>query len=362
MYKCRWTALFLTLMACVFASAPAEAHHRPCHKISCSTTPPPPPATDTTPPTAPNLTASPGNTQVALSWTGATDNVGVTEYEVWRGTTWVASLPSSARSYTVMGLTNGELHNFRVVAYDAARNYANSNVVTIASVGDAAPPPSTEGPTRDGRSLVFEDNFDGTAVNTANWRMYSSAGHAGNGLRRPSAFSVANGQVIVTATWDGTNIVTGGMAHNTDYLYGTFEVRVRTEADPSAQTSGVVLTWPQAENWPYGGENDWYETGHNNGATRTPFYSYIHHHKATWGGDQTRIVHEANGQEWHVMRMDWSPTHIKVYRDGVFAGQVTNVDDIPNEPHHMTIQLDAFKNGPLPHPIRMYVDWIRVYK
>jgi hypothetical protein len=142
----------------------------------------PAPSADTTRPTAAVLTATPGDGQVALSWTAATDNVGVTSYEVWRDSTWVAALPATARSYTVTGLTNGVSHTFRVVAYDAAKNYANSNLVTTAAGSttttppppppppppstDPTPPPSGTSPApfpsvlrASGRSIVDENGY-----------------------------------------------------------------------------------------------------------------------------------------------------------------------------------------------------------
>jgi hypothetical protein len=92
-------------------------------------------AADTTKPTSPVLTATPGSGQVVLTWTAATDDVGVTRYAVWMDNAWVAGTSSSARSYTVTGLAAGVSHSFRVVAYDAANNYANSNTVTAAASG-----------------------------------------------------------------------------------------------------------------------------------------------------------------------------------------------------------------------------------
>jgi hypothetical protein len=97
-------------------------------------------AADTTKPSAPVLTATPATGSVALSWTAASDDVGVTRYEVWKDNTWVAGLSSSARSYTVANLAAGVSHTFRVVAYDAAGNYANSNTVTAAASSTAPPP------------------------------------------------------------------------------------------------------------------------------------------------------------------------------------------------------------------------------
>ena len=63
------------------------------------------PPTDTTAPSAPTgLTAgTTTTTSVPLSWTASTDNVAVTGYDVYRGTTLVGT--STTTSYTVTGLT-----------------------------------------------------------------------------------------------------------------------------------------------------------------------------------------------------------------------------------------------------------------
>jgi hypothetical protein len=127
---------------------------------SSSTTPPPPPAppgADTSKPTAPALTGTPASASVALSWTAATDYVGVTRYEVWKDNSWVTAVGASVRSYTVTNLAAGASHSFRVVAYDAAGNYANSNTVTAAaSSSSTAPPPG--GPC--GRTATAPATYD----------------------------------------------------------------------------------------------------------------------------------------------------------------------------------------------------------
>ncbi|MDX6677443.1 MAG: hypothetical protein QOE31_1495 [Solirubrobacteraceae bacterium] len=95
------------------------------------------PAPDTTKPSSPVLSSSSGDQQITLNWSAATDNVGVTRYAIWMDNAYVTSLASTARSYSAGGLTNGVSHSFRVVAYDAASNYANSNTVTAAAVAPA---------------------------------------------------------------------------------------------------------------------------------------------------------------------------------------------------------------------------------
>jgi chitodextrinase len=105
--------------------------------------------TDCTPPGAPTGLASPNQTPstVALSWTAATDNVGVTGYRVYRGTTLVGS--PSGTTFTDTGLAASTAYTYTLKAVDAAGNVsASSGALTVST---AAMPPS---------GLVLDD-FDG---------------------------------------------------------------------------------------------------------------------------------------------------------------------------------------------------------
>jgi Zn-dependent metalloprotease len=93
------------------------------------------PAADTQAPSASVLTsASKTQTTIALSWTAATDNVGVTGYDVYaNGINKATNL--TARTYTITGLTAGTTYSVYVVAKDAAGNKTSSNTLTIATSG-----------------------------------------------------------------------------------------------------------------------------------------------------------------------------------------------------------------------------------
>src|SRR5439155_1613669 len=82
---------------------------------------------DTTPPSAPgNLTATQAKRKIALSWAAATDNVGVTGYQIWRASsptgTFVQIATVTATAYTNTGLSSGTTWYYQVKAYDAAGN------------------------------------------------------------------------------------------------------------------------------------------------------------------------------------------------------------------------------------------------
>ena len=101
-------------------------------------------STDTTAPTAPTVTAS-GTTQTttSLSWSGATDNVAVTGYDVYKDGSLLGS--TTATSYAVSGLTAATTYAFTVKAKDAAGNVSIAS--NTASVTTLAPTPDTTAPT-----------------------------------------------------------------------------------------------------------------------------------------------------------------------------------------------------------------------
>ncbi|MEU3462757.1 cellulase family glycosylhydrolase [Streptomyces sp. NPDC006733] len=77
---------------------------------------------DTQPPTAPANVAVSGTTSatVSLTWSAATDDVGVTGYDVYRGSAPVGS--STGTTYTDTGLTPSTAYTYTVRAHDAAGN------------------------------------------------------------------------------------------------------------------------------------------------------------------------------------------------------------------------------------------------
>jgi acid phosphatase type 7 len=81
-----------------------------------------PTAPDTTKPTTPqNLSATAVSaSQVNLSWTASSDDVGVNGYKVFRGSTQVGT--TATTSYSDAGLQANTTYQYHVVAYDSAAN------------------------------------------------------------------------------------------------------------------------------------------------------------------------------------------------------------------------------------------------
>jgi bacillolysin len=98
-------------------------------------------STDTTAPSAPASLVASGTTSSTtnLAWNASTDNVAVTGYNVYRGTTLLGSTTATVRTYSVTGLTASTAYTFSVKAKDAANNLsASSNVVNVTTLAGSA--------------------------------------------------------------------------------------------------------------------------------------------------------------------------------------------------------------------------------
>ncbi len=85
---------------------------------------------DTTAPTTPTgLSATTvSSSQINLSWSASTDNIGVTGYNIYRNGTQIASVANT--SYNNTGLTAATTYSYTVAAYDAAGNTSVQSVST----------------------------------------------------------------------------------------------------------------------------------------------------------------------------------------------------------------------------------------
>ncbi|HCT77953.1 MAG TPA: glucose dehydrogenase, partial [Micromonosporaceae bacterium] len=92
---------------------------------------PPPCQSDTQPPTAPSgLAGSASGTSVSLTWNASTDNVGVTGYDIFRGSTKAGTVTGT--SFTDSGLSPNTTYPYYVVARDAAGNVSpRSNQISV---------------------------------------------------------------------------------------------------------------------------------------------------------------------------------------------------------------------------------------
>ncbi|GEL17697.1 DUF5047 domain-containing protein [Pseudonocardia asaccharolytica] len=207
--------------------------------------------------------------------------------------------------------------------------------------------------------VVDGDEFQYTgAPSSAKWVMYDGPGHAGNGRRTPSAFSVANGILTCYGNAGGD---TGGMAFRRDEYGCRIEVRMRTYSiDPGAggnRYHPVLITWPTSDEWPAGAEYDFFETNCDSGKAE----AYLHY------PNHQPIVQEYASkpmdiQNWHNYAFEWNPSArtLKSWIDGEYFFEFSGrVAEAPG-PMHLTFQLDAFYPNGF-NPAKMEAMWVRIY-
>ena len=121
----------------------------PTAAVEATVTTPPP--ADNEAPTAPtNLAAQVTDDDVALSWDASSDNVGVTDYRVYRGATagftpdnasHLGDVTAPTRTYTDSNRPAGTYY-YKVIARDAAGNTSTPTAAVEATV--TTPPPATD--------------------------------------------------------------------------------------------------------------------------------------------------------------------------------------------------------------------------
>jgi len=195
-----------------------------------------PAAADTTPPTAPtNLAATAASaTQINLSWTASTDNVGVTGYKVERCSgagcsNFVQIATPTGITFNDTGLTASTSYSYRVRANDAAGNnsaYSNTASTTTPAAADTTPPTAPTNLTATAAST--------TQINLSWTASTDNVGVTGYKVERCTGAACANFVQIATPT--GITFNDTGLTAFTSYSY-----RVRAN-DAAGNNSGYSNT------------------------------------------------------------------------------------------------------------------------
>nr|MCU0446861.1 putative Ig domain-containing protein [Microscillaceae bacterium] len=157
--------------------------------------------TDTTPPTPPVLAlVSKTHNTISLSWSGANDNLAVTNYDIYNGNVLVQSTTNN--SLIINSLIPNTLYVFKVIAKDAAGNSSPaSNELSV--ITDSAPLVTTRIEAETNFIKLIDVDGDVTANNGGNASAFSN----NNAVRLPDIgdkirinFNVpASGQYIIQA-------------------------------------------------------------------------------------------------------------------------------------------------------------------
>jgi licheninase len=196
------------------------------------------------------------------------------------------------------------------------------------------------------------DEFDGTALGPP-WGVYNGPGHGGNGRRTPRAVGVRDGILTITGDARGN---TAGMEWGSGQRYGRWEGRVRAPASDRTYNA-LLLLWPDAENFPVGGEIDFMEMMDH---TRQETNVFLHY------GKRNRQVSgsvRVDATQWHNWAVEWTPTHVATFLDGKQWWRTDRTDILPPGPMHLCVQLDWFPDSGRGRvrPSTMQVDWVKQY-
>ncbi|MEM1331735.1 MAG: family 16 glycosylhydrolase [Planctomycetota bacterium] len=246
-------------------------------------------------------------------------------------------------------------------------------------------------------SLVFEDEFDGTGLNTQNWTPLVGdgcnispdlCGWGNNELQyytgRPENVEVSDGTLKIIARreafggrqYTSARLVTRGKQ---DYRYGRFEASLKLPSTPGIWPA----FWMLPTNSPYGG---WAASGEIDIMESVNFadrlYTTIHYGGFSPGNTSTGtslIPGPDLSQDFHVYAIEWSPDVLRWYFDDQlvytlpssawFSSSAPSNPRAPfDHPFHLLLNVAVGGNfpgnptGASQFPQTMEVDWVRIHR
>ncbi len=246
-------------------------------------------------------------------------------------------------------------------------------------------PTATNTPVSPGRTLLFSDDFDGSAINTGNWTTcywWDDNGctiATNNELEwyQPGNVVVSNGTLKLTAqkqtvtgsdgkTYDYTSgVVTSGRAKWQDsasdkfaFQYGYAEIRAKMPA-------GKGL-WPSF--WMLSADQDWPpEIDAMTMIGQSPNVANFAVSYGTDGSQTSAWTGPDFTAGWHTFGVDWQPDKMVWYVDGVERWRITDPAHIPAEPMYLVLNLAVggdWPGSPDRHtafPSAFEVDYVKVW-
>ncbi len=237
----------------------------------------------------------------------------------------------------------------------------------------------------DGMSLTWADEFDGEAINPANWTYDLGSGNGGWGNNELQSYSnssnnsfVGDGKLFIVAEKVGENAYASARLKSLglkEFQYGRIDVRAML---PKGQGVWPAI-WMLGANypdvgWPACGEIDIMELlGHLPGTV---------HGTAHWGADWPSWTHQGAtssiypehfDEEFHLFSIEWEQDQINFLRDDQVYFTITpsmmQGQPYPfNNPFFFILNVAVGGNWPgnpdesSEFPVFMAVDYVRVYQ
>ncbi len=177
---------------------------------------------------------------------------------------------------------------------------------------------------------IFNDNFDGTSVNTANWNVQNNSTFGdGNNERQcyMAANTVVSGgslkligkQQSVCGREYSSGMVTTkaqGGTQKFKFKYGYTEIRAKLPKGGGFWPAFWLVGADTAPGWPQYGEMDVFEGyGTYPCCVEETFHWYNGGHKQE--GGQARDVGSTDNTDWHTYGLNWTSNRLDFYIDGV---------------------------------------------
>lgn len=266
---------------------------------------------------------------------------------------------------------------------------SESNEIDIVVIFDVSKPPTTgysTSETYNEFTLVWSDEFDGTSLNSDNWKHEIGTGSNGWGNNelqyyRSENTSVQDGSLTIEAkkeTFSGSNYTSSRIItqDKQEFKYGRIDIRA---ALPYGRGIWPAL-WMLGANfpevgWPRCGEIDIMEFL---GQTPDEVFGTLHWaddsgNRQCTCGDQNSYYSLSSGtfsDEWHVFSLIWTEDRIEWLVDDNEFYAVNIVDGLEefNESFFFIFNVAVGGNLPgnpdssTPFPQRLYVDYIRVFQ
>jgi fibronectin type 3 domain-containing protein len=199
---------------------------------------------DMQPPSAPGTLSgsSPTATEVDLSWGAATDNVGVTGYQIWRcqgsGCTSFAQVAQvgTATTYSDLSVSGSTSYSYEVRALDAAGNqgsFSNTFTITTSSNTDTTPPSAP--------GTLTASNLGASEIDLSWGAASDNVGVTGYRIDRCTGAGCTDFSHLVQLSGTGTTYKdTAGLQPNTSYSYQVRAMDAAGNLGPVSNTATAV--------------------------------------------------------------------------------------------------------------------------
>ena len=227
-------------------------------------------------------------------------------------------------------------------------------------------------------SLVWSDEFDGTAVDTSKWVFETGGGGWGNNeleYYQAANAGVANGNLMITAKLESAGSEQYTSARMTTQgketpTYGRIEARIKVPMGPGFWPAFWMLgSNIQTVSWPACGETDIMEHINDTGTIYGTMHWAVNGQHSQYGS----TINVSTVNDYHIYAIEWDQNEIRWYVDSTLY-QTGNIQNNINNtgafhlPFFILLNFAIGGNFPATPvnqgllPASMYVDYVRVYK